>query len=69
MRITINPDKKKAKVIKKALKNNNGYCPYALIQNQDTKCQCREFREQESGWCHCGLFYKGELNSEFDILD
>ena len=69
MRITINPDKKKVKAIKKALKENNGYCRCALIQNQDTKCQCTAFREQESGWCHCGLFYKGELNSEFDNLD
>ena len=62
MKIITNPDKRKVKEIKKALKENNGYCPSALFQNQDTKCKYKAFREQESGWCQCGLFYKGELS-------
>ena len=45
MRIIINPDKKKVKEIKKALKENNGYCPCALLQVPETKCQCKDFRE------------------------
>ena len=38
---------------------SNGYCPCAIYQNADTKCMCREFREQEEpGMCHCGRFEK-----------
>ena len=55
----------KAKIIKldnpsveNALKNNDGYCPCKLQKNEDTKCICKEFREQESGVCHCGLYKK-----------
>ena len=45
--------------IKQKLKENQGYCPCRLTKNEDTKCLCKEFREQVgSGWCHCGLYYK-----------
>ena len=45
--------------IKKKLKENGGYCPCRLTKNEDTKCPCKEFREQtETGECHCGLYYK-----------
>ena len=38
---------------------SSGYCPCAIYQNADTKCMCREFREQdEPGKCHCGRFEK-----------
>ena len=38
---------------------NNGYCPCAIWQTPDTKCMCRDFREQdEPGECHCGRFAK-----------
>lgn len=38
---------------------NNGYCPCAVIQNEDTKCPCKEFREQTTpGLCHCGRYEK-----------
>ena len=37
---------------------NNGYCPCAIWQTPDTKCMCLDFREQESGLCHCGRFEK-----------
>lgn len=38
---------------------NNGYCPCAIWQTEDTKCMCKEFREQEEvGKCHCGRFEK-----------
>lgn len=43
------------------VKANDGYCPCAVLKNEDTKCQCKEFREQkEPGKCHCGLFEKVE---------
>lgn len=44
--------------IEKALKENQGYCPCRIYRNSDTKCMCKEFREQEKGICHCGLFIK-----------
>lgn len=47
-----------AKEIEKALKENNGYCPCRAIKNSDTKCMCKEFREQKEGLCHCGLYKK-----------
>lgn len=37
---------------------NGGYCPCAVVKNEDTKCICKEFREQESGLCHCGRYEK-----------
>lgn len=57
-KIYLNPDKEYVKEIKKKLKENGGYCPCRITKSEDTKCMCKEFREQESGYCHCGLFYK-----------
>lgn len=38
---------------------NDGYCPCAIQKTEDTKCICKEFREQEtSGLCHCGRYKK-----------
>ena len=38
---------------------NDGYCPCAIERTPDTKCMCKEFREQESeGPCHCGRYMK-----------
>lgn len=43
----------------KAVKNNGGYCPCMLEKNEDTKCPCKKFREQnEPGECHCGRYVK-----------
>lgn len=46
--------------IKYKLKENGGYCPCRIQQTPDTKCMCKEFRDQikrgESGECHCGLY-------------
>ena len=44
--------------IRQALKDNGGYCPCRLEKTEDTKCMCKEFLEQESGPCHCGLYVK-----------
>ena len=44
--------------IKIAVADNNGYCPCRVVKNADTKCMCKEFREQASGVCHCGLYKK-----------
>ena len=38
---------------------SNGYCPCAIWQTPDTKCMCKDFREQDQpGECQCGRFKK-----------
>ena len=49
MKININPDKEFVNDMRKALKDNNGFCPCSLEKNEDTKCMCKEFREMASG--------------------
>lgn len=58
MAIKVNPDNEIVNSIRQALKENGGYCPCSLVQNEDTKCMCKEFREMKSGTCHCGLYIK-----------
>lgn len=56
-----NPDKEYANEVKRKLKANSGYCPCSILKTEDTKCRCKEFRQQiergEAGYCHCGLWY------------
>jgi len=56
--IKVTDDKELEKQIRKALKDNDGYCPCRVLKIPENKCMCKEFREQESGECHCGLYYK-----------
>ena len=58
--IKINSDTNLVNEIKQKLKDNGGYCPCRLVKNADTKCMCKEFREQGVGACHCGLYIKTE---------
>lgn len=45
--------------IKALVDENDGYCPCAVENTPDTKCMCKEFREQkEPGPCHCGRYGK-----------
>ena len=45
--------------IKKLVDDNGGYCPCAVFHRPETKCICKEFREQKTpGKCHCGRFEK-----------
>ena len=60
MNIKMTDNVKLQKIILDKLKENDGYCPCRIIKNEDTKCMCKEFREQDSGECHCGLFIKTE---------
>jgi len=54
-----NPDFLHRKKIEEAIKNNDGYCCCAIDKNEDTRCMCKDFREQQlSGFCHCGRYYK-----------
>ena len=57
--ITINPDKNFVKKMRSAIAENGGYCPCSVMQNEDTRCICKEFFEQDrDGPCQCGLYYK-----------
>jgi len=58
MAIKVNTDSELVANVRQALKDNGGYCPCSLIKSEDTKCMCKEFREMESGTCHCGLYIK-----------
>ena len=49
--------------IQEGLKKKGGYCPCRFEKNEDTKCMCKEFRDQIKdpnfeGYCHCLLYYK-----------
>ncbi len=47
------------KALQGRIRDNGGYCVCAIDKNPDTKCMCREFREDiASGPCHCGLYKK-----------
>lgn len=63
MKIKLNPDKDLVNGLKERMKENGGYCPCRLRRTDDTKCMCKEFREQIAdpefeGYCHCMLYYK-----------
>ena len=62
-KIQLNPDAEMVKIVREGLKQRGGYCPCRREQSEDTKCICREFREQMAdpefeGYCHCMLYYK-----------
>ena len=51
LKIFKNPNIEEFDEISRYVAANNGYCP------------CKEFREQEeAGYCHCGRYYKDEVN-------
>lgn len=63
MKITLNPDEDVVKAVQDGLKRTGGYCPCRLHRTEDTKCMCREFRDQIKdpefeGFCHCMLYHK-----------
>ena len=58
MKIKLNDDTELVKEIIQQLKDNQGYCPCRLSKTPETKCMCKEFREQDIGICHCGLYEK-----------
>ena len=60
MRIKETADKVWADEVRKAIKANDGYCPCRLEKTEDTRCICKEFRDQKSGECRCGLYVKAE---------
>lgn len=66
MYITKIDDSEYKKIMKKRLKESNGYCPDALIRTPDMKCPCEAFRNMnKEGYCDCGYLYK-HLDDEID---
>lgn len=60
MAIKLSEDKELVQEIRQELEANGGFCPCRIEKTEDTKCMCKEFREQEIGECHCGLYVKTE---------
>lgn len=60
MKVELNTDTEYVKEIRRALKENNGYCPCEIEASPDTKCMCKDFRENVAvgDYCHCGLYKK-----------
>lgn len=59
LKIVVNPDRDFVEEMRKRLAETEGYCPCAFEKSDDTKCMCKEFREQDTeGYCHCGLYLK-----------
>lgn len=61
--VRLNENPEIVKNIREGLKRTGGYCPCRLDRTEDTKCMCREFRDQIAdpdfeGYCHCLLYYK-----------
>lgn len=58
-KIRLNPDSNVVAAVKAKLKENDGYCPCALVKDKTTICPCLEFRMSNiKGQCHCGLYIK-----------
>jgi ferredoxin-thioredoxin reductase catalytic subunit len=63
MLIKLNPNKAFVQTMRGLLKGTGGYCPCAIVKDEDTKCPCRDFREKDTpGECHCGLYVKEALD-------
>ena len=65
MKVTLNPDENVVKMIKEGLEKRGGYCPCRVESTPETKCMCKEFRDQIKdpefeGFCHCMLYYKSK---------
>ena len=58
IKIRLTDDSDLVSEIKQQLKDNDGYCPCRLLKIPENKCMCKEFREQDIGVCHCGLYEK-----------
>ena len=61
--IRLNEDAETVRLVREGLKRTGGYCPCRIERTEDTRCICREFREQMAdpdfeGYRHCMLYYK-----------
>jgi len=60
MKVQLNENVELVQEIKTALKENEGFCPCEIEKTVDTKCMCKDFRENVAvgEYCHCGLYKK-----------
>ena len=63
MKIRYNENEEIVKIVKEGLRKRGGYCPCITKKSKDTKCMCKQFREQIQdpdfeGYCGCLLYYK-----------
>ena len=63
MKVRLNEDAEVVRMVREGLEARGGYCPCVRETSEDTKCMCRQFREQIAdpdfeGYCHCLLYYK-----------
>lgn len=60
MKVELNTNAEVVQEIRQALKENGGFCPCEIEQTPDTKCMCKDFRENVAvgEYCHCGLYKK-----------
>lgn len=56
--IRLNPDKEIVDMVRAYQRAHSGDCPCTI----DAKCMCDNFKQQESGWCHCLLYEKTKEN-------
>lgn len=72
MIIKTNPDTDFVAEVKRDLKANGGHCPCKTQKTKDTKCRCKEFKDQvkrgEPGYCQCGLYYAEAEEAEDELL-
>jgi hypothetical protein len=59
-KIVLNDDLELVAEVNRQLQETRGYCPCALVWNNDTKCCCKKFRESldkgEEIECDCGKY-------------
>lgn len=63
MKVRYNENQEVVAAVKEGLERTGGYCPCRMARTPETKCMCKEFREQIAdpefeGYCHCMLYYK-----------
>lgn len=59
LKVRVSDDEFTVLAVRVGLENNDGYCPCKVSKTPETKCMCKEFRDQTTpGLCHCGLYEK-----------
>lgn len=61
MKIKVTPDEQLKEKIRKALADNEGYCPCKTEKIPENQCMCEEFLKAGLGPCYCGLYIKEEI--------
>lgn len=65
LKIFPNPDKEVYESVTKEIKANDGYCCCRIVRNENTRCMCKDFKEQQvEGSCYCERFIKKEVTPD-----